>query len=50
MIINRIGSVGSDRYVDGVWEDFYEWDFLVLDCIDFAWLSFQPEKGQDDGT
>lgn len=39
-----LDSNGGANYEDGDWEDFYTWEFLLGDCEDFNWLSFEGEN------
>ena len=39
-----LDSNGGANYQDGAWEDFYTWEFLMNDCGDFDWLSFEYLK------
>ncbi len=46
-----LDSNGAANYVDGDWEDFYDWQFLMYDSQDFWWLrflSFEKEEQPND--
>jgi hypothetical protein len=46
-----LDSNGGANYENGMWEDFYTWEFLMDDCGDFEWLEFVPTLApKEEGT